>query len=330
MFPKVEWVEFGEAFEIHGRRPLFNIISRITAHAQEYLISNLPSFSSFTRLFRYDKKRNAVKALLFLLLLTPLAAQSNGFVTAPDMSILSEYSDPDPDWPTELIKISPENYERNTKATFCLRPIEMVDTIVIHHSETSSTTTAAQINQFHLARGTPQDPWYMIAYSYVINAAYSGATTPKSKVTEGRPLGIVGAHAGTNVFIPMDSEQTKLWNEGKVVCGKEGEEPKFDPTLVQQNKIKANVTTIGVVVNGNYSPFSRSNPGGYSKNKPRYPTANTQDMIARLSCQLQKKYPRMTYLRWHNFYHETSCPGTIKSYIGQIKTIAKRYGCEFK
>ena len=274
-----------------------------------------------------------MKGLFILLLISGSFARADesGFVSAPNVSQLMEYPyEVNSEWPVELINILKISYQRNTEASFCLRPTEMVDTIVLHHSETSSTATAQYINQLHLARGTSDDPWYMIAYSYVINSPYSGGSIPSPLVTEGRPLEIVGAHAGSNVFLPMDEEQKRLWAEKKVLCGKENEEPKFDPTLVKEGKIKANVTTLGIVINGNYSPFSSTNPGGYSKKAPRYPTAKTQDMIARLSCQLQKKYPRIKYIKWHSYYHSTSCPGTIKSYIGQIKTKAKRYGCDFK
>jgi hypothetical protein len=251
-------------------------------------------------------------------------------VSLPDMSGLMEFPEnSDPEWPVELIPVAKAEYKRNQNAVFCLRPVEMVDTLVLHHSETSPETTPERINDYHLARGTPEDPWYMIAYSYVINSPYKGSNLPLPIITEGRPLGLVGAHAGTHAFVEMDEIQSKLWKEKKVLCGKENEEPQFDGKLEQAGKLKANITTIGVVITGNYAPYSTDNPSGYSRRSPRYPTRQTQDMVARLACQLQKKYPRMKYIKWHNFYHSTTCPGTIKSYIGQIKVMAKEYGCEF-
>lgn len=234
-----------------------------------------------------------------------------------------------PEWPIEYTSIEKIDYERNSQASFCKRPVDMVDTIVLHHSETPSTDTAQRMNELHLARGSNGDPWYMIAYSYVINSPYSGAKVPKKLVTEGRPLDLVGAHAGSNIFVPMDSVQKNLWDSGKITCGKENTAFKVDPTVVKDGKIKANVTTIGVVVVGNYAPFSKENPNGYPASKPRYPTKDTQDLIARLSCQLQKKYPRMKNIKWHNYYHATSCPGTIKDYVSKIKRLARKYGCEF-
>lgn len=235
----------------------------------------------------------------------------------------------EPEWPIEYTKIEKIEYERNDHATYCKRPVDMVDTIVIHHSETPNTDSPQRINEYHLQRGSAADPWLMIGYSYTINSPYPGFSSPTPRVAEGRPLDIVGAHAGSNIFMPMDSHQKKLWDEGKIICGNDRIGFKVTPSLIRNGRIKANVTTIGVVVVGNYAPFSKDNPNGYPKNKPRWPTKDTQDLIARTSCQLQKKHPRMKSIKWHNFYHSTTCPGNIKQYIGQIKTLARKYGCEF-
>lgn len=278
------------------------------------------------------------KLILPLLLVSTAAwAQGSGIFSFPSLGNLLSFSSDD----DELIKVEKFEYKRNTDASFCNRPIEMVDTIVFHHSETPSTTTPEAINRLHLNRGTKNDPWYMIAYSYVVNSPYAGETLPNLLVTEGRPLDIVGAHAGSKAYVPMDDEQQRLWAEGKVVCGKEGQDFKVDPAQIQNGKIKANVTSIGIVVNGNYSPFSGSNPNGYKRGKERGPTMETLTTLAKLSCQLQKKYPRMKYMRPHNSYHETSCPGDIwtikdpdhpeiKTHFEIIQSIARGLGCEFR
>jgi hypothetical protein len=264
--------------------------------------------------------------LLLALLLPTIGGAQDCYNCVPSLA----YTKPDvPEWPIEYAKIEKVDYERNQKATFCKRPVDIVDTIVLHHSETPSTDSPERINEYHLARGSSDDPWYMIAYSYTINTPYAGGSVPRTRVTEGRPLEIVGAHAGSNVFVPMDQEQKKMWDKGDITCGNESTGFKFDPTLVKDGKIKANVTTIGLVVIGNYAPYSKYNPNGYSKKKPRYPTKDTQDLIARMSCQLQKKHPRMKNIKWHSYYHATTCPGTIKQYLSKIKTLARKYGCEF-
>lgn len=261
---------------------------------------------------------------LFLSITLPLSTWS---YDCENCAAKKAYSDPE--WPIEFTQIEKVNYQRNKKASFCKRPVEMVDTIVLHHSETPSIDTPERINDFHLQRGTKEDPWYMIAYSYTLNTPYTRESSPRMRVTEGRPLDIVGAHAGSGAFVPMNPQQRKIWDSGKIICGTEGGEFKVDPKQIKNGKIKANVTTIGLVVIGNYSPFSKTNPNGYPRSKPRYPTKATQDIIARTACQLQKKYPNMKNIKWHNYYHATSCPGSIREYVGQIKAIARNYGCEF-
>ncbi len=248
---------------------------------------------------------------------------------------LNESSDDEGSVFDELIEVQKVTYQRNSKASFCSRPPEMVDTIVIHHSETPSTSTAQDINAYHLNRGSAADPWYMIAYSFVINSPYESATLPIPIVTEGRPIEIVGAHAGSNVFVAMDATQTKLWAQKKILCGKENQKPKYDATLVKNKKIKANVTTIGVVINGNYAPYllpnGSINPSGYDASvETRNPTPETIDMVARVSCQLQKQYPRIKTMAYHDQFHRTSCPGNFVTYMDTIKQKAKEYGCDFK
>jgi hypothetical protein len=233
------------------------------------------------------------------------------------------------EWPVEFTKIEKINYERNPKAKFCKRPIEMVDTIVIHHSATPSTFTPTKINELHLERGTSDDPWYMIAYSYAINSPYLGNNIPRLKVSEGRPLQLVGAHAGSDAFIPMSDSQKKIWANGEVTCGRENEEFRVDSELIRGDKIKANVTTIGLVIIGNYSPFNRLNPLGFSNSNPQILIKSGQDLAARISCQLQKKYPGIKYLKWHNFYMPTICPGTIEKSISNIRNLTRKYGCNF-
>lgn len=260
-----------------------------------------------------DMRGNQLKVLIFLSLLITAHVRAQ-----------------DSEWPEELIKVEKINYERNAKASYCLRPLEMIDTIVFHHSSGPSTTSPESINEMHLNRGSASDPWYMIAYSYVVNTAYPGDSAPSPVVTEGRPLDIVGAHAGSQAFVTMTEEHQKFWDEGKIVCGRPDEGFSVDPKQLNNGKIKANVTTIGVVVPGNYEKFHPSrNPGGWTSRKPRYPTKSTQEMLAKLSCQLQKKHPRMKYLKWHNYYNSTDCPGNIKDYVDEIRVLAKGYGCEF-
>lgn len=229
-----------------------------------------------------------------------------------------------------LVEIVPTTLETNPKASYCKRSMKIVDTIVLHHSETPPTSTVEELNEFHLNRGTPADPWYMIAYHYVIHTPYKGQKKPEAKIFQGRPIDLVGAHAGSDAFDPVDETRKKFLTENATTCGKEGGD--FTPNkemIIDGKKTKINNTSIGVVIVGNYSPFSRSNPNGYSRNSPRYPTAEAIDQTARLVCQLQKKFPDITKIRWHNFYKATSCPGNIKDYVQIIRNKAGSYGCKF-
>ena len=264
-----------------------------------------------------------MKILLLMLLSLQAYSQSRDCIhCSPGIYPLPNV--PVPTWPLELIEIQKVDYRKNARVDFCKRPEEMLDTIVLHHSETVPTKSPQDINQYHLDRG-----WYMGGYSYVVNGAYPGASTPASAVTEGRPLDLVGSHAGSDVFVPMSDKQKELFNSGKVLCGKEGGEFDVDMNQIRGNTIKANVTTLGIVVIGNYVVYSRQNPAGYPRTKPRYITSQTQDMIARLSCQLQKKYPDIKSIKWHSYYHSTDCPGTIKQFVNEIKAQTRKYGCEF-
>lgn len=237
---------------------------------------------------------------------------------------------------TPLINIETPVLERNPKASYCKRSTDLIDTLVFHHSESPPTETIQQINAFHLTRGTADDPWYMIAYHYAITAPYPGQKNPKAKVEKGRPDDLIGAHAGSDAYITPSAETKTLMEKNIPQCGKDGgvfkpfgSEAPFDPLFRTDGKTKANNTTIAVVVIGNYSPFSRTNPNGYPRGKIRYPTEDTLLMSAKLACQLQKQYPRMKTIKWHNFYKSTSCPGTVKQKIGRIVELAKGLGCEF-
>jgi hypothetical protein len=277
-------------------------------------------------------------SILFLLLVSSVCSAKAEFEAIPSFMYEEQYRH---DKLENLIELNSVEYLRNSKASFCTRPTDMIDTIVLHHSETRNTETPEDINRYHLNRGSSSDPWYMIAYSFVMMSPYAGETIPAQKAYYGRPINIVGAHAGSNIFVPMDAVQKKLWAQKKILCGKENTTPEYDPTLVKNGKIKANVTTIGVVVNGNYSLFSGPrlrngrrnpypNPNGFIPAKQ--PTESLIDSLARLSCQLQKSYPRVKTIAFHNQYHRTSCPGSIQETknLKAIQAKAKEYGCEFK
>jgi len=234
------------------------------------------------------------------------------------------------DWPVEFIPVEKVELRKNPRAIMCKRPPEMLDTIVIHHTESPSTQKPQSVNDYHVNRQSKGEPWYMVAYSYLVSSPYQGENNVRPHVTEGRPIEIVGAHAGSDAYVEMSADQRKIWAEGKIICGKEGGTFNIDPNIVHGSKIKANVTTLGIVVIGNYSPMSFDNPLGHAGNKKRIPSKQTLELVAKMSCQLQKKYPGIQQLKWHSLYNRTTCPGLLSEYVEEIKKIAGGLGCTFK
>jgi hypothetical protein len=249
------------------------------------------------------------------------------------IELVEQASVEDPQLPP-LVEILKVKLKRNNKAVRCIRNTDVVDTIVLHHSESGTKQRIQDINQYHLNQGTAADPWLMIGYHYTINSPYSNQNF-KSSITEGRPIEIVGAHVGGGSYEQPSLETRAILEKNPIKCGKEsGIQTQAADTFravagIAATEAKANVTTVGIVVIGNYALYSRANPGGFSASKPRIPTKETLELTAKLSCELQRKHPRIKNIKWHNYYKDTSCPGLLKDYIGQIKAIAKGYGCEF-
>ncbi len=267
-----------------------------------------------------------MKFLVFIFSLSStLAVGQIDCVNCPPLSSVPLPTVTLPEVLPSLIDIKKVSYQRRSSVKHCKRPIDLVDTIVLHHSESSSQNSPQRINSYHLDRG-----WYMGGYTYLVNSPYRGESTPASVVTEGRPPELVGAHAGTDAYVPMRPKDKDAWNAGQILCGVEGGQFSPDSAELIRTKIvggqrveymKANVTTIGVSVIGQY--FG---------NAPRFqPTSNTLDMIAKLICRLQKENPNMVNLRVHNNYHPTDCPGNLgkASNLSYIVQKAQSYGCNF-
>jgi len=254
------------------------------------------------------------------------------FALAWAASASAQVPEPTPQPAESLIPIETVDLRRSPRAIFCRRSLQVVDTVVFHHTETPVNTTTEEINQMHLNRGTATDPWLMIGYHFTIHAPYP-TQRGTGRVTQGRPLDLVGAHAGSDAYKAVSAETVKLLQDpANVQCGPaEGPLTTATDTFNASGDVKANVNTVGIAVIGNYAQYHpQTNPSGYPRGRPRWPTASLIDMAARLSCQLQRENPRITKIYWHNYYKPTSCPGLIRERVAQIKAAARGYGCVFE
>ncbi len=97
---------------------------------------------------------------------------------------------------------------------------------------------------------------------------------------------------------------------------------------IQAGYVSANITSVGVLVTGNYAPDilnGRPNPSGYPRNKaPRYPGQQTLKATASLICKLRSgDYKNLKKITDHNWIKlkkavadgasgaGTCCPGTV-------------------
>jgi len=226
----------------------------------------------------------------------------------------------------EVIEV---DYKINRGAVYCKRPMDVVDTIVIHHTATSENETPERINEGHLNRD-PDDPWLMVGYHYLITQkSQRHGVTPK--IYRGRPDNYVGAHAGGEAISREYPEnlKNKLMTK-KINCGKyPGVLHKVNPTLDEKGNTRANDTTLAISFIGNFAAFDAVlNPTGYRPvNKVYYPSDESLRETAQLICQLKGKYPSINKLGYHQQYKATSCPGSVKLVLNKIKSFAKEYGC---
>lgn len=228
-----------------------------------------------------------------------------------------------------LVTIQTPNLRRRAGAEECRRNVNVADTIVFHHSDTPPSETIEGINDAHLNRYSPRDPWLMIGYHYAIRGPYAGGTGG-SQVYRGRPMNIAGAHAGSDSYRSVSTATRNLLRqENAVQCGVAGGRFTSAADRFQGNRAKANYTTVGVVIIGNYAPLDAQNPGGYPRGRVRYPSSAVIENAGRLACELQRRYPRLTRISYHSAYNYTECPGTIRERIENIKAVAARFGCSF-
>ncbi|MCO4754906.1 MAG: N-acetylmuramoyl-L-alanine amidase [Bacteriovoracaceae bacterium] len=268
-----------------------------------------------------------------------------------------------------FIKIRPYEYENtNYNASFCVRDPAIVDTVVVHHSGTPNTDTPQDIHNIQVVQNENNvdslgraDPWYMIAYNYVLNAGYEGETQQTPKVYRGRPSQIKGAHAGGYVEIDkMNPKAREKFLNSTVTCGynlDEDKEHKIDKLdergkenrqrNAKQGLVSANLTSVGVLVTGNYAPDivdGQLNPSGYPTDGPvRYPSTSALKASAKLICQLRStEHPNLTKISDHNYikikrnyengkpYAGSCCPGTVYLRMQKLHELVKQECPQFE
>lgn len=217
------------------------------------------------------------------------------------------------------------NYDRNFNVSYCVRKLDVINKIIIHHTASFPTASPEVINQWHIQSGTR----HMVSYHYLIQGGYasnqnSEATLP-IKIYQGRPLNMVGAHAGSKSYVDPTSEQKKTLKNNPLMCYLNKKKVQ-DNSMFKNNKVKTNVTSIGIAIIGNYAPFSQRNPSGGDN----MVDDDLLTEVAKLSCYLQKKYPAINQIQGHQNVAKTQCPGSLENKIDQIKRYANKYGCDFK
>lgn len=250
------------------------------------------------------------------------------------------------------------NYDGN----FCERTPALAETVVIHHSATSSKETPQELHDLQVvtherdrdSAGNP-DPWYMIAYNYLITAPYQGSAKESEVVVyQGRSDQMKGAHAGASINInQLDQGTQELLETEEIKCGWNRDQ---DPAhsidevssrsmdqmrnQIRQGYISANITSVGVLVVGNYAPdiIGRSaNPGGYPANGPvRYPSEELLRSSAKLICKMRSEnYPNLRKITDHNYIkikkaiadgtreYGSCCPGTVYKRMDRLLALTK-------
>lgn len=267
--------------------------------------------------------------------------------------------DPIPDPPKSII-IPTEYKNINYKGNYCRRSLDMVDTVVLHHTNTGYGETPQDINDSQVLQheddvssGGFPDPWYMIAYNYLITSdGYNDQA--KVQVNQGRPDIIRGAHAGGNIKVSsIDPKAKKELLKLDFQCGYNKNKTKdhsFSSRLtgtenyykkqIKDGIVNANFTTVGVAVIGNYAPLKlgrRTNIGGYPAGQVRYPSKPIIEKTAKLICELKRdKYKNLVKISDHNFMKiqqdlqdgnstsGTCCPGTVYKKMSDILNAVKK------
>ena len=255
------------------------------------------------------------------------------------------------------------NYWVNSGSDFCVRPNELVDTVVLHHTAMDIHQDGVDLNAAHINK--PGGGWYMLGYHYVFGNVDEGkrwdgfleSILTDPIIQEGRPGHLVGAHA--SALMDKKDISPTVWSllqdKGKIRCYKSSSPLylqgaprllKNEEKIQQQIKngnVRANITSIGIGVRGNLAKKSDENPEGYfpgsshvlSENMTLSTDRGLSYDIGRFICHLKKsKYPHLKKIWGHNTILKTAvwsnsggtcCPGLIARYLPRIINVANHF-----
>ncbi|MAZ47146.1 MAG: hypothetical protein CME65_01200 [Halobacteriovoraceae bacterium] len=236
------------------------------------------------------------------------------------------------------------DYPRNDRAesTYCLRNPDLISMIVIHHTETPSSSTPQYINEIHLDKVSGGEPWYMVGYNYLISESFNPGEV---SVVQGRPPNIKGAHAG-GYTPPLSAEERAFYADKTIMCGNRHigftEVPVLSTDLPQHNQMNSegglsgNLISYGIAVVGNYAPRSYREISGIITPVNLYASPVTPpvslDVLRRtatVACDLQKENPNIRTIVPHRYFKYTKCPGSIMNNLQTIANLAQAQGCQF-
>jgi len=254
----------------------------------------------------------------------------------------------------------------SAEATYNMRNVQMIDTVVIHHTGPGSNlkTNVEAIHNQHIDRSTDGDAWYMVGYNYLINLGGNGGSVNKPNIVVGRDTSFRGAHAGGNTLPLSIKEIEKLFNtyqfynckevlenvevepykvHTKSIC--EDDHEQVSPgdyrcgalasniaSLNNDGSISGNLTTIGVAVMGNFTKESTKSINGidlYDHN-----LTNIKDVqyslvpkLVELINALKKDYPTIKRIVPHSYFKSTECPGQVRNIL---TLVAQKTGLELQ
>ena len=255
-------------------------------------------------------------------------------------------STPEVDTPEPIYQVEYETNDSNG-ATHCLRDTDMITTIVLHHTGTRSSLTPIEINNSHLQQssevsGNPpvSEPWYMISYNYLISETFQGATEAEPRVFQGRPPEMKGAHAGA-YSARISNAQRRSLSRRTIQCGNNTDGFQTIPALhtsqmSRGNYLSGNLDSLGIAVIGNFDDvvirYIDGIPIPSAVNRDNivsHPSDQVLEKVAKLSCDLQKRYPSITRIVPHRYFKETECPAALLLYFDRIKQRTQELGCNF-